>query len=344
MNLLKKLVLGVSIFTFAGALSAQEVSFTNKVSSDLVGIEISEDGSSAEFAGIKNNTKFEYSSDKLDAGFEMTFWAFSGKDAGDNAYFAIAAEDGVLGIEGWCLDDYWAEYRPVELLGIGLHRSYLVSGSYLPVEDKEIDAGNIGSDLGLFVRPIENLTIAAGLDYASIFTAATDLYNLPLVNFGAEYVVADMVGFGVAARNVLNDDRSFGVYASFIGVEGLTVNAGFSYNAEFADVKGNLLSAALMFEKDALGINLDAVFGLGGEADDGFKLYTGLEVTYQLSDPFGIGLVAIYKSDFADQSVIGANPYVKYAINENHEVSAGVCIEVAEATTITIPVYWKFSF
>lgn len=340
----KKLVLIASVLALATAAFAQEVSFENKLSSDILGIKIGNEGTSTEFAGIKNKTKFEYSSDKLDSGLEMTFWAFSGKDDNQKSYFALATQNGVLGSEGWSVDDYWAEYRPVEILGIGLHRSYLVSGSYFPVEDKEIDAGNIGSDLGLFIRPIENLTIAGGLNFASVFSGATEVYNLPLVNFGLEYVVADVIGFGAAARNFLNKERSFGVYASFIGVEGLTVNAGFSYNAEFADVKGNLISAALMFEKDAFGFNLDAVYGVSGVEDDGLKLYTGVELTYQISDPFGIGIVGTYKSDLAKQNTIAANPYVKYAINENHEVSVGVNVEFSESTTITIPVYWKFSF
>ena len=40
--------------------------------------------------------------------------------------------------------------------------------------------------------------------------------------------------------------------------------------------------------------------------------------------------------------VIGTGAYVKYVVNKHHILSAGVNIEFADATTITLPVYWVY--
>ena len=212
----KKLVITAALCAFTAALSfAQEVTFENKLSSGLVSIDITDDNTESSFAGIKNEAKAEYSSEKLDMGVKLITEVI--QDSDDS--LAIGSDAFV--------DDYFIEFRPVSLVGIGFHKGYNVAGSFLPCLDKEIDASNFGSDLGLFIYPLEGFVISGGVDFIS-YLGKDD--TKPLVNFGAEYTVGEMLAFGAAFRNVASDDRTIGAYASFTGVEGLTLNAGFTHN------------------------------------------------------------------------------------------------------------------
>ncbi len=347
----KKIIVALFAGLFTISAFAQTISFSNKVSSDVVEIGITEDGTSVDFAGIKNYTTAEYTSKKLNIGLKMSFWAFNGEDTVLNKtypYLAVGQKGNVYGI-GWNADDYWIEFRPVELVGIGFHKAYNVAGSYLPVEDSEIDASNIGSDFGVFIRPIENLTFGAGLDFVSVFGGYDDYHANPYLNTGVEYVMDDVFGFGVSFRNFINDSRSIGIYASFMAIDNIVINAGFTLNGEFADVSGNLISVGFMFEKDELAINADLVFDVDADDHAGLDFYTGAEVSYQISAPLTIGVVGTFKNDFeyedgvGEHVVFGINPYVNYRVNKHNVLSAGINIEIADDTAITLPVYWKYT-
>ena len=348
----KKIFLVLTSLAIAFSAFASDVTFSNKVYSDVVELGISEDGVSSDFAGIKNITAATLSTPKLDMGLKMNFWAYNGEDevAGkEYPYFALGQKEN-LKSAGWAVTDYWTEVRPIDVLGIGFHRAYMVAGSYLPVEDDEISTGNIGSDLGVFIRPVENLTIGSGLDFVSVFGGYKDAHAYPLMNVGIEYLQKDSFGFGISFRNFINGSRSIGAYFSFMGVKGLVINAGFTYNGQFAGVSGDLLSAGVMFENDSFGINGDLVIDIDDGKNDGYDLYSGVEFTYNITKPLVLGAVGTLKADFNyDKSayvglhpVVGTNAYVKYLVNKHHVLSAGVNIEFADATTITLPVYWLY--
>ena len=331
----KKLVIAGALCAFTAALSfAQEVSFENKLSSEIVNINISDDDTETSFAGFENETSAEYSSDNLDFGLTLKFNLAQEEDDS----ISIGSED--------FIDDYFIEFRPIDLLGIGFHRGYSVAGSYLPCLDGEIEAANIGSDFGLFVRPIEGLVISGGVDFIS-YLGKDD--TKPLVNFGAEYTVGEMLAFGAAFRNIASDDRTIGAYASFTGVEGLTINAGYTYQGAIEDfnISGNLINAAVMFNKDALGIFADAVFAVGGDEDDSNELYTAADVSYQITDAFSAGLYGSFTNDFDndDSWCIGINPKASYMINEHNTVGGGLYVNIMkEAKNISFPVFWKYVF
>ena len=331
----KKLVITVALCAFTAVFSfAQEVSFENKLSSEIVNINISDDDTETSFAGFENETSAEYSSDNLDFGLTLKFNLAQEEDDS----ISIGSED--------FIDDYFIEFRPIDLLGIGFHRGYSVAGSYLPCLDGEIEAANIGSDFGLFVRPIEGLVISGGVDFIS-YLGKDD--TKPLVNFGAEYTVGEMLAFGAAFRNIASDDRTIGAYASFTGVEGLTINAGYTYQGAIEDfnISGNLINAAVMFNKDALGIFADAVFAVGGDEDDSNELYTAADVSYQITDAFSVGLYGSFTNDFDndDSWCIGINPKASYMINEHNTVGGGLYVNIMkEAKNISFPVFWKYVF
>ena len=331
----KKLVITAALCAFTAAFSfAQEVSFENKLSSEIVNINISDDDTETSFAGFENETSAEYSSDNLDFGLTLKFNLAQEEDDS----ISIGSED--------FIDDYFIEFRPIDLLGIGFHRGYSVAGSYLPCLDGEIEAANIGSDFGLFVRPIEGLVISGGVDFIS-YLGKDD--TKPLVNFGAEYTVGEMLAFGAAFRNIASDDRTIGAYASFTGVEGLTLNAGYTYQGEIEDfnISGNLINAAVMFNKDALEIFADAVFAVGGDEDDSNELYTAANVSYQITDAFSACLNGCFTNDFDndDSWCIGINPNASYMINEHNTVGGGLYVNIMKETkNISFPVFWKYVF
>ena len=329
----KKIMIATVLCAFSAFSFAQEVSFENKLSSELVSIKITDDGNESEFAGFENETSAEYSSDNLDIGLTVKF--------------AIAKEDDdalSIGAENF-VDDYFIEFRPINLLGIGFHKGYSVAGSYLSCLDGEIEASNIGSDLGVFLRPLDGLVIGAGLDFITYFGRDG---KEPLVNFGAEYSLAEILAFGASFRNIASDDRSIGAYASFTGLEGVTLNAGFTYNGEIEDfsISGNLINAGIIFAKDAFGLAADAVFAAGGDKDEANELYFAANVSYQITEALTANLYASYTKDFDNDDVwaTAINPSVDFALNDNNTLGAGVFVNIMKSEkSISFPLYWKYA-
>lgn len=330
----KKLVMAVALITACTVSSfAQGVTFENKLSSGLVNIDIIGDTTDTSFAGFTNETKAEYSSDKVDLGVSLKFDI---EQEGNSLAFG----------KGDFINDYFIEFRPFDFLGIGFHKSYFIAGSYLPCLDGELAEANIGSDLGLFVRPIEGLVIAGGLDFISYFGKEN---VKPIINFGAEYSFKELVAFGVSVRDVASNDRTIGAYASFTGVEGLTINAGFTMNGNLEDytLTGNLINAAVMFNKDALGIYAEGVISVGGEDDADNELYVGANISYQITDIITASLFGLFTNDFDNDGswCVGINPSVDFQITEHHSLGAGVFVNIMkDFTNISFPIFWKYVF
>lgn len=330
---MKKIVLGMlSIAFFASNLFAEGISFENEVSSNIVDIEIPQEGdSSVAFSGISETVTVEYESEKVLASLSAAFVL------GNN-------EDDVFGIN-WDDEafDWSVEFIPFDFLSIIWHKSVTIYGSYLPVVDANVNGGEMGSDFGVVVSPIENLKIAAGLGFESLFTG--DNAHV-ILNFGADYNINDMVVVGAAAQDIIGDGRSFGVYASYIGLEGFCINAGYTFNGDidgmiFGD---NLISASATFEKDSFAFALDVATNLG--ADLAYDLYAGAKVDYSINDNLSVGASAMTTFDFASEGFapsINLYPYGEYVVN-NHTFGFGVDLTICEGVQIGIPVYWKYAF
>lgn len=331
----KHLVTVAALCAFTAGISfAQEVTFENKLSSGLININISDDNTTTSFAGLKNKAKAEYSSEKLDLGVTLIVDVNQGDD---NSL--------VIGSDGF-VDDYFIEFRPIKYMGIGFHKGYNVAGSFLPCLEKEIDASNFGSDFGLFVYPIEGLVISGGVDFISYLFKEN---SKPLVNFGAEYSIKDIITFGAAFRNIASDNRTIGAYASFTGVEGLTLNAGYTYNGNIDDfnISGNLINAAVMFNKGKIGIYADGVVAVGGEKDTANELYTAVNVSYYITDSFFAGIYGCFTNDFDNDDTwcIGVCPSAGYMINEHNTIGASVFVNFMKSMKlISFPIYWKYVF
>jgi len=322
---MKKMVLGaVAALTLAGAAFAGEVTveFENKISSDVVTIK---DGNS-EFAGIKEQVTAELSTEKVDVGVSLI--TYFNKDDNDN-----------FGLTEYEFDKAYVELKPVDWLGITFNRKVFTEGSYLTIWDDNIANGDIGSNLGLFVRPVENLTIGAGVNVPSVF--ANEAENKFDFTAGVDYTT-DVFSVGVTLRNPVNN-LGFGIFGSYKGVEGLTVNVGFAYNDEFAEHKGNLITLGAVYEFSIFALALDHVTTLGKENS---YMYSALCLETAVTENWIIETQLTTNLNLSDSKAAEFIPELGAAyVNGNHKIRAGVAVTIADETAaVSFPVYYKYSF
>lgn len=344
-----------------------EIAFSNKLSSNIVDITKEGDADSkTDFSGIKNKSVFEFASEKLDAMIELVFWSKKGTnpDDEDKEFFAIGAKDNESNDYGFDFGDTFIEVRPFDFLGFELHEKMWTSGSYFPIWDDNVSTGNIGSDLGAVVLPLEGLKIAAGLDFASVFGHSD---AKPVVNFGTEYT-NDIFALGAAVRNVADntfneanekDGISYGLYGSFLKVEGLVLNAGFGYNTSIdpdvvkvggSEVKGNLLTSSGTYEREAFHAAYEFATNFVSSKEKIYDFYIAATAGYNVLEPLSLDLTFATALDAESDSEkkvdnrFQLQPHVVYTLG-NHEFKAGVNFFFGEEfSRINIPVYYKYSF
>lgn len=345
------------------AFADSEFSFSNKVSSNIV--DITKEGSSDsknEFSGIKNKSVLEFSSEKVDGMIELVFWSSKRDGTDDKEIFALGqTEDGTAGYD---FGDTFLEVRPFDFLGFEFHEKMWLSGSYFPMWDDNVTAGNMGSDFGAVIRPLEGLKIGAGLDFLSVFN---DSKYKPVVNFGAEWA-NDAFALGAAVRNVADNEKSdynsadgisFGVYGSLLKVEGLVLNAGFGYNSSVepnvtkvgdSSVAGNLATLTGTYEKDAFHTALEFATNFCDSKEKKYDFYIAATAGYNVIEPLSLdcALAAALDTESESEKKVDnrfqVHPSVTYTIG-NHELKAGVSVYFGEDfSRVNFPVHWKYSF
>jgi len=240
---------GLAVAAAALALSASaafaEVTFTNTVSTGIVEITSLGNKANVEFAGISERIEAEYTSDKFNFGAvgELTF----DNEPGAQYVYSDATEFTEFFDLKWTDLDFYLEFSPWNFLTIFLSDDIYTPGSYLPVVGFSMGSGNLGSDFGVMVTPINGLRITAGLDVISYFGGkSTDLdvwtddpitTTLPKVNIGADYTYKNMWSVGLVARNILNWNpvkaASIGLFGSFTGIEGWAFYTGVMFNHNY---------------------------------------------------------------------------------------------------------------
>ncbi len=330
------LVASVLLCSFVFAAGDSSVSFYNKVKSDIVNIA---DGD-ASFAGIEEEVDIEYLSEKLD------FWVNASTSANIILDVNSNGDDyKYFGITNW-EPDWYVEYRPWKIVTIFWHDFIPCAGAYLPVEDDSVGAGNLGSTgLGLCLRPIDGLRIAAGFDFPSTFGKEG---VGPKMNFGVDYAFGELFSIGATARDVANDARSFGFYASLNPIEGLAFTLGYAtIDADgIIDIAGkNLISFGTSYGTGPFWAGFDLVTNCGEGTGD-YDLYLGTDIAYSFNDNWAADLYAIAEFDFDIDSTnptIVINPNVTYTTG-NHAFAAGIEFYICGGTNISFPVSWKYSF
>lgn len=340
MKMLNKTLVAGAILAFAafGSASADELKFENKVETDTVYIgNLGHDDTPYErtkdynrFPGITETMKMEYTSEKVDAKAELQFWLFG---YNDDEYNPATFEDEkctYVGLNGFSFGETYIKFRPIEILEIALNAREKAAGSYLPVLDDNVSLGNYTGDFGLLVKPIEGLSIGAGINFLSYIINDYDFYNDPdkiYLNFGAEYELENIGSFALTFNNVINE-FGFGAFAKINAINALDIYGGFSYQkkseklafkhftphyypgasriyqipAEAYSVNGNIsLNAAAEYKGiDKLTLAAELATNCFTEADNTFDLYTGLKAEYEINDAFSVSGTSYMSFDFAD--------------------------------------------
>ena len=240
-----------------------------------------------DFPALKERMFVEVKSDRVDAMVKATFKF----DDLDGSHF---------GFVGSYVNDWYVEFRPVEVLSLGMHDQIYSDGSYLPVYDDNLWAGNIGSNgFTVAFKPIENLRIAATVPFSTI-ASEEDSPNENYLNGKKEKNEDEEFDTGIGAifdhelfqigasiQDILDgDDRQVGAYINmpnlFGAVEGLTVGAGFAASERpresFGDlisvghIEGgvsyeNLLSAYATIELGKFSLSAEMLYNLGYKHD-----------------------------------------------------------------------------
>lgn len=336
-------VLGAACL-FAGMAFAQEkdyeVSFSNELSTDTITYTKAkghEKDSATVFAGIVEKAEAGFESEKLSFSV-MGEWTFEPVKSVEDAL----DDNDVKGNQFTPTDhDWFIEFRPIKEFAIGWNDDLFVSGSSLPVWDDDIKAGNYTTNDGiaLIARPVEGLTIGAGLDKCS-FGGDDDDYK-PIINFGANYEYQNMFAAGVAVQNVAGssvdgDKRKLtvGAFASITAVENLTLNLGYTHNdyegidfglvnpfENFNIIGQNVATLGATYEANGLSLAADAAFNFNGaddtdeegltqfaEADENrYDAYFGLCVEYAITEQFTAGVTGLVALDLSSNDDVFAD-------------------------------------
>ena len=368
----KKVIALLSALSLSGfAFADAELSFKNEVSSDIVNIVSEKDSegkvsTKTEFAGIKNKTVVDFSSEKVDAGIDIRFF-LNNKDSvrpsngenytytfiGGNAY-SVNMENGEI-TPSFYIKDYYIEYRPVEILTIGFHDTINTEASYLPIWDDNASTGNFGSDFTVCLRPVNGLRIATGFDFMSYFGMDADETDVNgqngfIWNSGIDYTIEDLFSIGFTARNVLSKDRAFGFYSSLSAVEGLNLGLGFGINesgiGEY-ELSGNILMLGASYENEDAAMNFALDFATNFGNDQSEKdLYLAASWGWDFADDWALNTEVItgWNLNEADSGEYILHPFATWS-HEIHSIEAGLQVQFNEnSSTVCFPVKYTIEF
>ncbi len=387
MKMLNKTLVAGAILAFAafGSASADELKFENEISTDTVylgdlGCEdtiIDWYNDYIRFPGIRERMTVEYTSEKVDAKVRLGFWLY-----GYNTpeYTPERQKRTIIGLDSlfWDSDETYIKFRPIEILQIALNAKEMASGSYFPVLDTNVDLGNYTGDFGLLLKPIDGLSIGAGMDLPStLFDDLNDDPDKIILNFGAEYTFENIGSFALTFNDVFNH-FGFGAYAKINAINALDIFAGFAYqedteklaieplnrhynpssgrNREF-HVNGNILMNAGAEYKgiDKLTLAAELATNFTAEADATHDFYTGLKAAYDINDAFSLSCKSFLTFDFADsrnnddndyrdKALISIYPEVAYKLG-NNTFKAGFKMEFYDDEFVgSIPLSWTYAF
>lgn len=373
----KTLVAGAALaFAVMGTAFAEgEFTFKNEIKTDtwLIGDYFPDN---RRFGGIEERMQGKYTSDKVDfnANLGVRLYGESEEVAGEKKIRS--------GFWNYYIYDSYIKIRPVESFQIGLasfDQLYdgreIASGAYFPVIGGSTPYGNYTGNLGLLFKPIEGLSIGAGIDFQSYFiNSADDNADQVTINFGAEYDVENIGSFAVTFNDVVNH-FTLGAYAKISAVEATDIYAGFTFRKDraemirtrlFSNVLSNwaqyihgklFLNAGFEYKGiDRLTLAADLATNLFTEdAYSSYDLYTGFKAEYDINESFSIGAKSLMFFDITDKNEteyydpkyktsILLYPEVAYKLG-NNTFKAGFKMEFSDGDmSAAIPLSWSYSF
>ena len=326
------------------------------------------------FPGIKEQMYADIKTDRVDVGVKGTL-SLNHYEFDDENLFGIKHDHFFIKGE---IDDWWVEFRPFSKATLGLHDTIWADGSYLPIWDDNVTAGNIGSDGFTFIfKPIEQLRLAAtipsGMDYDTAVNwlndSAEDEEHENFHNFhfgmGAIFDV-DMFQVSANIQGIpCSGGRQFGTFINMPGIFGivkeLSIGAGFTHawgnDWGQNQLSGLIADAGLRYENlmnvyvtyDAGSFGLSAEIAFNFDFDDvnyfggnGYDFYTAVAVSFGLMDKLTATATGKLLYDFADSSKkgLGLGTGASFAID--YEVNKRNMIG-AEVDFNLVDDYWDFA-
>lgn len=207
-----------------------EIAFSNELSSDIVhhiGPRDDSHDSHTAFAGIKENVVADYQGKIIKVGADATLTMSDANNTwndDDDLPFLISDWDA----------DWYVEFNPFKVVGFGFSDELYTPGSYLPVWDGNINAGNYSTNgFSVLIRPIDELTFGAGFDVPAKWFGSGDYKdaNAYEIALGVDYEMKDTFAIGGSLRHIGTDDAfQVGAYVSLMMIDNLTLNIGFTHS------------------------------------------------------------------------------------------------------------------
>lgn len=386
MKKVNKLLAAGAVLAFAvmGSVFAEgDFTFENKISTDTVKLGDASDDNHR-FPGLREQMKVEYLGEKVDAKGDISV-TVTGENQGvdPNKETIIQLQGLNLGFDG----GYYIKFRPIEMLQFALasgDEREFASGAYLPVLDDKIWRGLYTGNVGLLVKPIDGLSIGAGIDTTTNLINTIDGTDKVRLNFGAEYEVENIGSFALAFNNVFNR-FGFGAFAKITAISDMDIYTGFSYSSDvdwsyvgyssierldnYYEVAGKLLlNAGFEFTGvDKLTLAADFVTNLFVETShQDYDLYLGFKAAYDVNEKLSVSGTGKLFFDFVDDDnneyrnycrspLISISPEVSYKTG-NHKFTAGLKMEFWHTYStwkdveresqfgMCFPVSWSYSF
>ena len=357
MKMTKLAVLSAAALMFgASAFADTSVDFYNKVSSGIVSIDTNSEedgGEGTSFAGISEKIDLDVKTDRVDVAVTAVTKLQSEKyKDGSDEKTAVTLSDYNV--------DWDVEFRPIDMLTVGFSNEIYGDASYMLSQDDNTEEGNIGNDFVLVLRPIDELRLSAGIDLATVLFKEED--SLPTLNFGADFTNDDFSA-EVSVRNVGSDDCNVAVFGKVTAVDGWTFTTGYSQKGfsllGFTNKSEEPTTAPSIYASafntnlvDNTVMGLDFAYQFNGTDTDAEKaiqdLYLGFYVDSGITDMVHLGAWGFWRFDVnsdAETTYALLNPFVDFYIGDHNKIEAGVQFAIPEgrSTTISFPVYWKWT-
>ncbi|MBO4320861.1 MAG: hypothetical protein J5857_10390 [Treponema sp.] len=373
MKMLNRVLIAVALLTFTAlspVFAEGDFSFENEISTDtyILGDRVNDN---RRFGGIKERIQGVYTSKKV--------------DLNANISLDVRGETGDVG-EGkksraqfdWLsVNDSYFKFRPMEKIQIAVateKATEKASGSFFPVlNDYVVGLGNYTGNVGVLFKPIEGLSVGAGINFGYLFDGLSDSNDIIHLNFGGEYELKDIGLISVTFNNVINN-FGIGAFAKFTAVKNMDIYAGLSFQLhkmnmvyamlftncynEYSDyINGKLLlNAGLEYKGvEKLTLAADIATNCFIEADWTHDLYAGVKAGYDINKSFSVDGKIYMFLDLVDSSTNGnyddrykpsifLYPEVAYKTG-SHTFTAGIKMEFYDGVMgMAFPLSWKYSF
>ncbi len=363
MKKVNKLLAAGAVLAFAvmGSVFAEgDFTFENELSTSTYKFGNGYDDNNR-FPYFEERMQVEYESEKVDVNAD-----FSLEINGRN-YDGVNGKETVINLYDVNGNDSFVKFRPIDALQLSVAYYWgaeKAAGSYLPVLGYYTSYNPLGrytGNFGLLFKPMEGLSIGAGIDTGYLFqNRYENTYKNLKLNFGAEYEVEDIGSFAVTFNNVANH-FGFGAFAKISAVQAMDIYAGLAYqkdrNENFYSINGKLFFNAGLELKNTEKFSLAAelITNFFTEADDTYDLHAGLRAGYDVNENFNIGAKTRMWFDFVDSR---NNEYIDYRNKSNFMIIPEVTYKLGNNTFKagfsmsfsddifwgTIPLSWKYSF